>query len=65
MNNFAALFAFNAAFQSSQVFRLKTTAKVSHMTPGGVGMMSHDVIATGVHAQEEANIGRHSPNSVG
>lgn len=28
MNNFAALFAFNAAFQSSQVYRLKHTWKV-------------------------------------
>ena len=28
MNNFAALFAFNAAFQCSQVYRLKHTMKV-------------------------------------
>ena len=28
MNNFAALFAINAAFQCSQVFRLKSTLKV-------------------------------------
>jgi son of sevenless-like protein len=31
LNNFAALFAFNAAFQSSQVFRLKSTMK--ELTP--------------------------------
>ena len=34
MNNFAALFAINAAFQCSQVYRLKTTFKVS-VTPYG------------------------------
>ena len=32
MNNFAAIFAINAAFQCSQVFRLKATFKVS-VTP--------------------------------
>ena len=36
MNNFAALFAFNAAFQSSQVFRLKSTLKVRYRSSGRV-----------------------------